>query len=188
MYSILDEEPVASAVCDEPNGSITRTVRFMPLTLENLRQFWEKSRQFPTLFGEEISGDYKKFLNFIIHDGPNGMEVNGLFWVVDDFVGMYYMTQIEPGIDAQVHYSFFDRRQKGRVGLSRAMLKYAFDKFEFRRFSVEVPKFVSKLTRDFILEIGFRKEGCKRQKALYKSQWFDVACYGLLREELNSGS
>lgn len=186
--SILGEEPVVKEVCVEPEGTIERAVRFMPLTLENLKLFWEKSRQFPTLFGEEISSDYKKFLNLIMHEGPNGIEINGLFWVVDDFVGMYYMTEIEPGFDAQVHYSFFDRRQKGRVNLSKAMLHYAFEKYEFRRFSVEIPLFVSAMTLQFIQEVGFIKEGRKRKKALYKGQWFDVSCYGLLREELKYGS
>jgi RimJ/RimL family protein N-acetyltransferase len=187
MTSILSEQPLFVETCDEPEGQIDRAVRFMPLTLENLKKFWDRSRQFPTLFGEEISADYTKFLNLIMHEGPNGIEINGLFWVVDDFVGMYYMTEIEPGFDAQVHYSFFDRRQKGRVNLSKAMLHYAFEKYEFRRFSVEIPLFVSKMTLNFIEEIGFKKEGRKRMKALYKGQWFDVSCYGLLREELDYG-
>ena len=182
--SILLEPVVLTAYCDEPEGKVERCVRFMPLTLENLKRFWDRSKQFPTLFGEEISGDYTKFLNMLVREGPHGIEITGLFWVVDDFVGMYYMTEIEAGFDAHVHYSFFDRRQKGRVGLSRAMLKYAFEKYEFRRFSVEIPLFVSKMTLNFIEEIGFKKEGRKREKALYKGQWFDVACYGLLREEL----
>lgn len=182
--SILLEPAVVTAICDEPEGKVERSIRFMPLTLDNLRQFWDKSKQFPTLFGEEISSDYVRFLNFIMHEGPHGIEINGLFWVVDDFVGMFYMTEIEPGFDAQVHYSFFDRRQKGRVELSRAMLRYAFERYEFRRFSVEIPLFVSKMTLNFIEEIGFKHEGRKRRKALYKGQWFDVSCYGLLKEEL----
>jgi RimJ/RimL family protein N-acetyltransferase len=183
--AILEEEPVLSAVCDEPKiGRITRNIRFMKLTIENLKEFWIKSKEYPTLFGEEISGDYTKFLNFIVKEGVNGIEITGLFWVIDDFVGMYYMTDIDPGFDANVHYSFFDRRQKGRVELSRAMLRYAFEKFEFRRLSVEIPLFVSKRTLQFIVDVGFKGEGRKRQKALYNGKWFDVGCYGLLREEL----
>jgi RimJ/RimL family protein N-acetyltransferase len=185
--SLLEEEAVVIVRCDEPEGQVVRRIRPMSLSLDNIRKFWDKSKQFPTLFGEEISGDYVKFLNMLVHEGPNGIEINGLFWVVDDFVGMYYMTEIDPGFDANVHYSFFDRRQKGRVKLSQEMLRYAFDKYQFRRFSVEVPLFVSKMTLNFIEEIGFKKEGRKREKALYKSQWFDVACYGLLREELING-
>lgn len=187
MSAILSEPPILSVLCHEPEGDFERFVRFMPLSLDNLKSFWDKSRRFPTLFGEEISGDFRKFINLIVRDGPNGIEVNGLFWVVDDFVGMFYMTEIEAGLDAQVHYSFFDRRQKGRVDLARAMLHHAFEKYSFRRFSVEVPMFVSNMTTKFIEEVGFRREGRKRSKAVYKGQWFDVLCYGLLREELNYG-
>lgn len=187
-HNLLEDEPVVSALCEEKHGKVMRSVRFMPLHLDNIKKFWEKSRQYPTLFGEEISGDYKKFVNMIVREGPHGIEVNGLFWVVDDFVGMFYMTDIEPGLDALVHYSFFDGRQKGRLDLCQAMIRYVFEKYQFHRLSIELPLFVNVRTREFVDKIGFHQEGRKREKAFFNNQYFDVACYGLLRKDVLNGS
>lgn len=189
MIALLDETPILSAKCDEPEGLTTRFVRFMKLTPENLQQFWLKSRKFKVLFNSEIANDFAKFLDVFLDGGTDGMSPTprGIFYVVDDFVGIFYMTEIIPGVDANLHYSFFDRRQKGRVQLVRTMIEYAFNHYQFRRLSAQVPLFVNKFTIDFLREIGFKREGRKRKARLYNGEWFDVNYYGILREEVLNG-
>lgn len=177
-------EPVIVADCAEPGGVVTRSVYPLHLTPENMKKFWEKARQFKNLFDEEVRGDFKKFCSLLLHEGKDGLASNGLFWVVDDFVGVFYMTKIQPGKDAEVHYTFFDRRQNGRVNLTREMLKYVFQKYAFRRLSVEIPLFASAQTFHFIVALGFRVEGVKRKAAWYNDAWFDVKLFGLLRENI----
>ncbi len=179
---------VASVVCNEPEGPVTRKVWFMPLSMENLKILWEKSKQFDTLFSEEVRDNMDRFIKLFLYEGPDGPATRGLFYVVDDFVGVFYMNHIVPGLDASVHYSFFDRRQRGRVRLVREMLKHAFTAYGFRRLTVETPMYVKYNTRSFVEEIGFKSEGRKRKAAYFKGEWFDVLQYGILREEALNGS
>lgn len=187
--SILDEPIVLSAICDEPEGHIERYVRQMILTPENLKRFWKESCKFKTLFSTEIKNDFHEFLNVFLTMSPDGVSVipRGLFWVIDDFVGMFYMTDIVVTIDAKIHYSFFDRRHKGRLELGKAMLQMAFSKYGFRRLSTEIPCYATKHANQFAESLGFQREGRKRKAALFEGTWFDVIQYGILPEELENG-
>jgi RimJ/RimL family protein N-acetyltransferase len=175
---------ILQVTCKEPIGDVTHVIKPMVLTPANLHTFWEKSRPFKTLFTSEIRGDFKKFLEVFLRDGPNGIESNGLFWVIDDFTGVLYMTDIIPGVDAKCHLSFFDRRSKGREELVRHMLRYAFDKYHFKRLTVEIALYANPSFMRFVESIGFVKEGRRRFATLFNEKWYDVNCYGILNEEL----
>jgi RimJ/RimL family protein N-acetyltransferase len=180
------DTPILSAECDEPEGKTTRHVYPMVFTPENLRTFWEKARVHRTLFSSEIRDDYKSFINLILRQGRDGsIEATGLFWVVDDFVGIFYMTDIRPESDALVHYSFFDGRHRGRIGLVKQMMKYVFDEYNFRRLTVEIPLYATEKTHNFVHKsLGFKKEGRKRKAALFDNEYFDTNIYGILKEEV----
>lgn len=179
------DEPILSVVCNEPDGAITRHVRFMTLEPANLKTFWEKSRQFRTLFSREVGQDFKLFLElFLRQDSKGNVESNGLFWVVDDFVGLFYMTDIRPGVDAIVHYTFFDRRHRGRKDLVRAMIKHVFERYQFRRLSVEVAMYATPSVFNFVESVGFKNEGRKRKAVRYDNDWFDLKLFGILREDV----
>lgn len=182
MMTSVELEPIASALCVEPEGEVVRNIYPMHLTIENLRTFWEKSREFRTVFTDEVNGDFKKFLELFISADGTILRAHGLFWVIDDFVGVYYMTHITE-VDCQVHYTFFDRRHKGREELTKAMLRYAFTKFGFQRMSVEIPLYASKHTFGFTYALGFKKEGIRRSCIRYKGEWFSSTLFGLLRSE-----
>lgn len=186
MTTAVSVEPIASAICQEPEGEITRYVYPMALTIENLRTFWEKSRGFRTVFGDEVNGDFKKFLELFISQDGEQLRAHGLFWVIDDFVGVYYITHITE-VECSVHYTFFDRRHKGREELTKAVLRYGFMHFGFQRMNVEVPMYASRHTFGFTYAIGFKKEGIKRSCTRYKGEWFSATLFGLLREEALNG-
>lgn len=179
-------EPIFTCICDEPEGKIERSVYKMPLTYDNLTKFWEKSRQFKTLFSKEINDDMSKFVELFLAQDGNELTANGLFWVVDDFVGVYYLTDIYAPFDAQTHYTFFDRRHKGRSDMTRKMVEHVFNKFQFHRLSVEVPLY-AKSSLSFIESVGFKKEGRKRDGVFFNNQFFDCNLYGILKSEVESG-
>lgn len=185
MTAIVTDDVLFEVTCNEPKGPATHVVRKLVLTPENLRTFWEKSRQFKTLFNQEIRDDFKKFLEVFLRDGPSGVETNGLFWVIDDFMGVFYITDIIPNCDALGEYTFFDRRTKGREPLVRAMVKHLFDRYNFNRLTVEVGLYAHTATIDFVEKVGFKREGRKRKAVLYDGQWFDVLIYGILKGELS---
>lgn len=159
----------------------------MIITPESLREFWLRASPHKAIFGTDVSGDFNKFVNIFLSMDDKGMlNAKGLFWVVDDFVGVFYMNKIEPAVDASLHYAFFDRRMNGRIDLCFEMLRFIFDKYQLRRVSVEIPTYSSPHT-SYITEnvIGFRYEGRKRSSRFYANKWFDVKYYGLLRHEFD---
>lgn len=187
MTTDLMIEPVVEAPCKEHNDEepITRFVYPMPLSIDNLKEVWERSKEHTTLFSQEVRADFNKFISLFVKEGRNGIEATGLFWVVDDFVGVFYMTEIMDH-DALVHYSFFDGRFKGRAELARRMLKFAFEKFNFVRLTAVVPVYAPPALT-FARLVGFSEEGRKRKAILYKDSWHDLILFGVLREEVLNG-
>lgn len=181
------EDVVFEVECDEPEGKIIRRVRPLIFTTDNILKFWEKAKAFPSLYGRQILDDPQSFINIFMRTGPDGQfTLNGLLWVIDDFAGVFYLSDIEydreTPVDALVHYTFFDRRHKGRIPLCRAMLKYVFETFKFRRLSINIPNYSKEQARHFAVDVGFHYEGKKLKAAFYKDDWFDVNLYGILRE------
>jgi RimJ/RimL family protein N-acetyltransferase len=181
---IEDEPSILSYQCNEPEGSIVRNVRFMTLSRNNLFKFYTKAQNLKTVFSVEHRNDFKKFLSiFISYDNSAGLASHGLFWVVDDFVGVYYLTNILVGQDAKMHYIFFDERHKGRRDLTKEMIKFVFKEYNFHRLTAELPLYVSPSVFKFVESLGFIKEGRKRDATEYCGTWYDVNMYGILRAE-----
>lgn len=181
-----------SVLCEEPEGAIMRYVRPLILTPENIQKFWDKARQFPSLYGKEILNDPQSFIDMFTRRKSNGeFDLNGLLWVIDDFVGVFYLSDIthdrETPVDALVHYTFFDKRHKGRKLLVKGMIHYVFTTFMFRRLSIELPNYSKATARHFATDVGFHYEGKKLKAAKYKGDWFDVNLYGILREGVVNG-
>lgn len=180
---VIDEtKPIFLCDCHEPEGVITRGVYPMTLTPDNLKRFWELTQQFKILFDGEVK-DFKQFCEMFItvNEDYSNIEAHGLFWRIDDFVGLYYMTHIQAN-DAQIHYSFFDRRHRGRQQMTRRIIQHVFNRYGFRRLSAEIP-FCAAGTFDFVKEVGLKIEGRKRKAVLYDNEWFDAQCFGVLKEE-----
>lgn len=157
----------------------------MQLTMENVHKFWEKSSKFPVLFNAEIRGNFTKFLELFFTQYSEAVIVpNGLFWYVDDFVGVFYMTNIVPGFDAKVHFTFFDGRFSGRLELTKQMIEYVFKRYQFIRLSAEIPAYVNEKVVNFIEFVGFSYEGRKRDAVEYKGDMFDVKLFGILKGEV----
>lgn len=180
------DTPVLEVECHEPHKVITRRVYPLQFTGENIVTFWEKARRFRVLFSDEIAGSFQKFLEvFASQDEHGNIFGHGLAWVVDDFTGVFYMTDIKT-TEATVHFSFFDGRFRGRLPLVRQMIKYAFERYNFIRLNVEIAKYADEKTFNFVEAIGFKEEGRKRKAVRFNGDLFDVIYYGLLREEAES--
>lgn len=180
----VDVAPLFTCRCHEPSGVVERSVYPMPITRDNLLKFWEKSRRFKTLFDGEVT-DFKSFCEmFMSMDENDHVQAHGLFWVIDDFVGVFYMTHIRDN-DAQIHYTFLDRRHHGRQAITRKMIQYVFNKYKFRRLSAEIP-FFAQSVYPFVMEVGLKMEGRRRKGAFMDGEWFDVKLFGVLREEADA--
>lgn len=162
-------------------------VRKMPLSAENLQAFWEHAKQYPVIFGKEVLNNADDFVKLFVYNENGEFRTNGLFFVVNDFLGIFYLSDIIPAEDALAHYTFFDRKHHDRKDLVIAMLKYVFKHYGFRRLSVQIPNYATPQARHFVQACGFQYEGKRRKAAYYKNDWFDVNCYGILREEVLNG-
>lgn len=187
--------------CDEPEGKVVRTVYALEFTPENLEKMWEKAKQFKTLMGREIHS-YDDFLSFFVYPSADGYRSRGIAARIDDFVGIFWMTDFNlthPPHEASIHYTFFDRRHKGRLQLCRKAIEYAFSTYGFHRLWTMVPAFVQPTqamlanrekgknnlyAERFVELIGFRKEGRMKEKVMFRGKLFDASLYALTRNEV----
>lgn len=180
--------PIFSCKCYEPEGEVNRTVYSMNITPNTLRVLWEKSKVYPTLFNHDINNDFNKFCNLFLSQSPDGsLKSNGIFYVIDNFVGVFYLTDIVPALDADAHYAFFDRRHRGRVDLVKKMLTYLFNEFGFRRLSTSIPSYAHTNINRFVARLGFKQEGTKRDSMLHDGNVFNESLYGILRKDILTG-
>lgn len=184
MSNLIEQDPVVTVTCPEPDGEVEHKVYPLIFTPENLEKLYLHVKKFPTVFGKQylnFSDFMSLFFTFIPETGD--VTSKGIFYVVDDFTGVFYVTDIIWPYDALVHYSFFDRRHNGRVPLVKAMLEHLFAKYGFYRLSAEIPNYASPGVRRFTEQCGFSLEGKRRQCVDYKGQRFDVNLYGILDKE-----
>ncbi len=180
-------DPILTVECSEPEGQVTRHVRPVSLTGERLRFYWEHLKKFDVLFNDFYAGDSAAFIKMFVDQGPGGeLRSIGLIWEVDD-VGIFYLTQMAPGHQGHIHFTFWDSRLRGRIELGKEMLIYLMKTFKFHRLVVEVPLYAHKALFRAVESLGFKKEGRMREAALYKGQWFDVNLYAILNHEVLNG-
>ena len=176
--------PLLSVVCNEPEGDIIRHVYPFIWTPENIERLVEQCLKFPTLYGHEIK-EAKDVTNLFLDVTKDEIKAKGIFYIVDDFVGIFSITDFAYGFtDALAHYTFFDQRHKGRIPLVRAIMKKVFEDYHFNRLTVEVPLFTSSYTRHFVAECGFTLEGKRRKGIKFDNEFFDILLFGILKDEV----
>lgn len=183
VAGVGQDETILSIECTEPEGTVVRHVRRCYLSFDKLRELYDRLGKFEVLFNNQHGGDFQSFVsNFVVQIGPDTFEPTGLFWEVDD-VGLLYLTGIKPGYEATAHFSFWDRRYRGREKLLKEMIRYNFEHLRLHRLVAEVPMFAPALLA-FVEKLGFVKEGRRRKTTWYKGQWFDSNIYSILRDEV----
>ena len=180
--------------CEDPKkGMVEYTISSLILDKSTLDLFWRKASRYPTLFSREIKSNFKAFLSLLVDEDSAGkIYSKGVFWRIDTpeepLIGVFYMTDLELGVNALVHFSFLDGRIRGRVPLAKAMIAKVFNDFPVARLSAELPAFVNARALKFVQELGFHKEGVKRKAAKFNDSLFHVHLFGILREEVSNGS
>lgn len=178
---------ILSVVCHEPEGARELFVYPLHFHAEELRKFYDQASKFPVLFGKKLD-NMSDFLNYVLLENLSGEpEPAGLYWKIldknDTYIGVFFMDHITHD-EADVYYSFFDKRHRGREVLVKEMLRYIFHQFRFIRSNVSIPAYAGMGPRKFIERCGFKIEGRKRKACFWRGDRFDVHCYGILREEL----
>jgi len=157
------------------------TVRNMVLTLDKIRQLWFIVQRHRTLFSDLTRGDFENFVRALLARNTMWFEV----WEYDVIIGIIWLTDLELVTDATIHMAFFDRRPLEKVGVCRALLKWAFTEMPLQRLSVTPPR-IYKHTIRLCERMGFKLEGCKRSALLMGGQWQDQFFYGITRKEVEA--
>lgn len=181
--------PILVVECKEPDKTVVRSVRPFELTNANGIRFWEEASKFPRIFNTIPTANAPEFLDaFFKWDEVRQQAVcDSLLWVVDDFVGVFSLTNIYHPDDALMHFTFFDKRIRGREELVREMIKYVFDSYGFHRLSAELPAYASKVVLKFITDkVGLNLEGRKKKAIQLNGDRADILLYGITKEEVES--
>jgi len=181
MTKLFIDEAEQIITCFERGKEVTYVVRLMTYSPENIKRLWNKSKKHRILFHDDIHGDFQKFCSVFFSQDPDGhIYGHGLTWVVNDFLGVFYLNGITPR-EANVDFSFFDGRL--RFQLTQAMIEYVFEEYGFDRLNAQIVPYANSRVFEFIKNLGFVYEGKKRKAHLYKGGKIDLILYGLLKEE-----
>lgn len=128
--------------------------------------------------------------------------VNGMIWDIwhgDEICGIFILNHLRPGIDAYVHFLFFDNELRNKRELCRVAMKQTFadPKLNLHSLRVEVPDHMGNLAGFLRKALGFKFEAERRlpdpalaKKAsqrhharLYLGKWQNVLLLSVTREE-----
>lgn len=179
------EHPLFSVECDEPEGKVVRNVYQAKFTPQFFRDMWDKQKRYKTLMGVEISS-FAEFVDFFVDvekkDGEVKYNPKGVCLVIDNLVGIFWISDIHHPVFCEAHYTFFDGRHKGRLELVKSGMKFIFNAWGINLIYVMVALY-AKLPIRFVESLGFKKEGRLRARVQYRGKYWDVNCYSMLREE-----
>ena len=175
----MDNEPILSVDCEEDGEIITRHVYPMMFNIANLERFWKNAQKFRVLFTEEIDS-FNDFCNIFLARQGDKVFSRGLFWVVDDFVGIFYLTDITPPTNAYAHFTWFDRKLNGRQELTRKMMEHVVSTYGLNRISVQVPVYAVRGVFSFIKQVGFKPEGRMKYTHPFRGRLYDSLNFGYI--------
>jgi RimJ/RimL family protein N-acetyltransferase len=150
----------------------------MPLTWPRVFSLWDKLKRFRTLFSDLTQGDMKNFVAYLLNKDTMWLEINE----GERLVGIVVLERLSKVIDAEAHVLFMDRELANKVPVCKAIIKWVFSVLPLQRLTVEIPTIYMGPVR-LVNELGFRKEGKKRQAVLISGKWVDVFILGLTRPE-----
>lgn len=154
-------------------------VRMMSLTWNKLLLIWAQLKRFRTLFSDLTKGDLENFIRYISSRDTLWLEV----YKGKELVGIVTLEGMHKIIDVNAHVLYLDRDLADKVEVSKKIISWLFENFPFQRISVEVPEMYYATSR-LVMNLGFRKEGKKRQAVLMGGKWLDVYLFGLIRSEV----
>ena len=142
--------------------------------LENL---WEKVRQFPTTFADGTR-DIESFVNRILAPNSVVLELDG---------GIILIENIVPGLKAEFHATFWDRKLSARTDTLQHIILWAFFTFRLERLETYVASFARAVRRFLTQRLGFVYEGTKRNAYQNRGVLYNLDIFSILREEVFDG-
>jgi hypothetical protein len=80
-------------------------------------------------------------------------------WQGGEIVGILFLHSVVPGVEANLHFAFFDSNLVGKRTLLKQFIAKCFRDFGFRRLVIQFPEPYEKLIHFARSKLGFRYEG-----------------------------
>ena len=155
-----------------PPGTCT-----LVLTPEKLRALWETFSGISGLLDDYGKGRFDIFVSKFCDPDSIWLECT-------DFPGVVYATGIRAGLSAFVHFTFLDRKLRGREQFLLDVLQWLVNMLQLEKVNCFVPDYCRTLLA-FLGRLGFTTEGKIRNWSRHDGQLFSVVALGMTKEEVN---
>lgn len=155
--------------------SLPNEVKLLTLDPGMVMDLWLKVKDYDRLFSDKTRGDVEAFFfstfkkDTILLDLPNGILT---------------LSDIRPGLAAECHAVFFDRKLTNKTTLVRDCILWAFFEFDLHRMSASIPATSVALRRWMMKSLGFSYEGTMRDDFWYKGKLTSSVVLSILRGEV----
>lgn len=147
------------------------------LTKDRAVALWETLKGYDVLWPDDTRGDVVRWVEFAVAPTTQFLEEDG-------GNGMYILSEIKPGLKANVHAVLRDHRLHTRVQVVRSLLAWAMFEFDLYRLEARIPAFSHALRRWLQRDLGFTCEGVLRDAFWYKEKLISTVILSLLRDEI----
>jgi hypothetical protein len=154
--------------------------RLLILTPEKLRMIWGRMDGINGLFDDFAKGRPDIFLQGLL--APENV------WLeLEDGNGVLYATSVMPGLSAQVHFVYWDRKLSPRIALTNEGLVWLVERLNLQKINAVIPDFC-KAALHFAKKLGFVHEGVVRRYSYSGGKLYNAVYLGMTREEVLDGS
>lgn len=143
-----------------------------------LANLWDILSQFPTTFADG-GKDIEEFARRLVAPDSVVFELDG---------GMVLLEKIVPGLKAEFHATFWDRKLSARKEVLRDLLIWCFLVFQLERIETRLVTYARAVRRFLTEKLGFTFEGRMRNAFMNQGELYDLEVYSILREEAIDGS
>ena len=183
-----DAATILTLPCEDRTGESIYEIRILrefdrnySLTTKKVRDLWVAANSHKGLFSDLTEGKFEPF--FILLMDPQGVWFEICKQGEDVPVGVAYITRVRPFHEADAHIAFWDSIASGREPLALFLTEWVMDRYNLHRINAYIPTY-QRGTNKFVLRMGFKLEGVKREGVLHAGEYESISMYGLLRSEL----
>lgn len=150
-------------------------VRFLVYNPKELEAIWDRIKGLDNLFGNDYMRDPETYLRRFFDPDVR---------VLAFPTGLVVFSGIIPGLKAEIHPVFFDRKLSPHVELYRDLLTWGFLTWDLLRIEAFVAAYARAILRFSIKKMGFTHEGTLRERIVHNGTPTDVEVLSILRREV----
>jgi len=159
---------------------VPKGTRLLRAEIPKLEEVWRRLSGIRGIFDDFTRGRSDLFLALFMR--------RDTWWLErEDGNGILYLTDITPGLSAQAHIVYWDKRLRGTEAFTLDCIRFSMMKFDLKKMNVFLPDFAG-AAHSFAERIGMKKEGMIRRWSVSDGRMYDRIIYGMTIEEALNGT